>query len=379
MNKPNIKTLKESAELFGFELGGGSIKAAVKSLSNLFLAIYDEDNMSVCENCHNPAPDKGPDGKDLTSCPYCAVLFNGASSVEYTPPQSTQKSKTRKKPNTPKKPKIIKKKKEPVEHIATPEQKEELQSCVEKINDLRVNIARNAYDIGTELNHISDKALWRGLGYKSFFDYSTGELDFARSSAYKYMMVANNFSRDEVGIIGVKKGELILKASEPHQRKLKNAAMKGKSFTALTAQKNKLEGKQRAVDTSTSAKKSAPTTEKITLLGRVKKGEETTIPWINSQTHEPIEHKDITGRYLVIALTNEVELVIVPTEDNLGIVANFRKIGESLEVIEAQDVDDEEDSEEEAVTNEVFENSDAQEPDSDDDGEDEDEDEEDED
>lgn len=332
MNKPNIKTLKQSAELFECELSGGSIKAATKSLNDFFASNYDENDLSACPACDNAAPDNGPDGKPLSSCPFCGARFAPVPGEE-VPTPGKQKG-PRKKPNTPKKPKIAKKKKaavELVEHIATDEQKEELQEHVEKIDELRADVARNTYDIGIELNQINDKALWKGLGHDSFWAYCKAELDFSRASAYKYMLVAREFDREEFGLIGVKKGELIASAPERHKKKLKNAVVKkGKSFTELRTQLDKLEGKQRGA----SAKKAGapdekkPASEKMTLLGRVKKGEDVELPWIDAASHEPIEHKDVAGRYVVVPLTDEVELVIVPSEDGLGIVANFRKIGE---------------------------------------------------
>lgn len=356
MAKPNIKTLKQSAELFGCELSGGSIKAAIKSLNDYFASNYDENDLSACPACDNAAPDNGPDDKPLTSCPFCGAMFAPVPGEEVPVPKPKAK---RNKPNTPKKPKIAKKKKapEPVEHIATPEQKEELQEHVERIEELRSDVARNTYDIGVELNQINDKALWRGLGHDSFFAYCKADLDFSRASAYKYMLVAREFDREEFGLIGVKKGELIASAPERHKKKLKTAAVKkGKSFTELRSQLDKLEGKQRGAKTSGTEKdKEKPTNEKMSLLGRVKKGEDLELPWIDSSTHEPIEHKDIAGRYVVVALTDEVELVIVPSEDELGVVVNFRKVGEATDV-EPEGEEEPEENEEVAEEEEPEEN-----------------------
>jgi len=390
MSKPSIKILKESAELFGCELSGGSIKAATKSLKDFFTENYSDEELSKCPKCENDAPDNGPDDKPLEACPFCGARFAPVPGEEVPEPKPAPKK--RNKPNVPKKPKIAKKKKapEPVEHIATPEQKEELKEHVARIEELRSDVARNTYDIGVELNQINDKALWRGLGYDSFYAYCKTDLDFSRASAYKYMMVAREFDREEFGLIGVKKGELIASAPERHKKKLKTAAVKkGRSFTELRSQLDKLEGKQRGVtrdkksDDEKPATEKKPVNEKLSLLGKVKKGEDLELSWIDAATHEPIEHKDISGRYLVIGLTDEVELVIVPSEDELGVVVNFRKVGdvtieseeepEDEEGVESEDEDEEEAVEEEESEDGDIEGTEGDDEDEEDEGDDDDE------
>jgi len=319
MNKPSIKVLKESAETFGCDnLASGSIKAAIDSLHDFFVEEFGEEELAKCPVCTNMGPENDKDGNVIPSCPYCGAKFTDAPSVdEPKPTKATKKTKGR----------VAKKRgtetEEKEEYIATPEQKEELAEHVEKISELRQNVAQNTYDLGGELNQINDKGLWRGLGYGSFFEYCKAELDFSRASAYKYMLVSREFDRETFLVVGVKKGELIAGAPERHQKKLLNAAKKGKTFSELRAQLDKLDGRMRGGSGA-----GGKASERITLLGRVKKGEDVEIAWLSSKSHKPITRKDVKGKYAVLGLTDEVEVVFVPTDNEMGLVAQFRKIGE---------------------------------------------------
>jgi uncharacterized Zn finger protein (UPF0148 family) len=333
MNKPSIKILKESAETFGCEnLASGSIKAAVDSLHDFFVEEYGEDELAKCPVCTNMSPEKDKDGEIIPSCPYCGATFSDAPAVdEPKPSKATKKPKGR----------VAKKRgteEEKEEYIATPEQKEELAEHVSRISELRQNVAQNTYDLGGELNQINDKGLWRGLGYGSFFEYCKAELDFSRASAYKYMLVSREFDRDTFLVVGVKKGELIAGAPERHQKKLLNAAKKGKTFSELRAQLDKLDGRSRG-GSGVAGKGS----ERVTLLGKVKKGEDIEIQWLSSKSHKPITRKDVKGKYAILPLTDEVEAVLVPADNELGMVAQFRKAGEeSSDTTDASDTSGEE-------------------------------------
>lgn len=316
-NQPSIKILKESAARFGFEnMAGGSVKAAFDSLQTFF----DENfggryALAKCPKCNLYSPEKDKAGNEITSCPGCGAKFTADAPVE-EPKGGKGGDGTV--------PKIAKKKgadKEPKEeYIATAEQKAELSEHVSKIEELRGNVAANTHDLGVELNVINDKALWRGLGYSSFYEYAAKELEFSRASAYKYMMIAREFNKEDFLTIGVKKGELIASAPERHQKKLKAAAMKGKSFTELKGQLNKLEGR--------TGGGSGKASERVTLLGHVKKNENLEMPWLSGTSHEPVTSKGVKNRYMKIKLTDEVELVLIPNETDLGVIASFRKIGE---------------------------------------------------
>lgn len=322
-NKPNVKTLKASAKHFNHEnMVGGSIKAATDSLHEFFIETFGEDYLVRCPACENDGPENDQDGNLVASCPFCGTKFTDAEPVE----APTGKSKAKVKKTT----KVAKKKgaapKEPKEeYIATPEQKQELANVVDEISDLRQNLNMFAYDIGVKLADINDRGLWKGIGYDSFFAYCKQELDFSRATAYKYMLCSREFDRDTFQELGVKKGELIASAPDRHRNKLLAAAKKGTSFSHLRAKLDKLEGKISANAAKSNGKGE---TGKITLLGRVKEGD-VEIPWLSIKSNTPISRKDIKGKYSIIKLTDEVEVVIVPANNELGLIANFRKVGES--------------------------------------------------
>jgi uncharacterized Zn finger protein (UPF0148 family) len=312
--KPSIKILKESAKLWNAEIAGGSIKAAVDGLSDFFKGKYGAENLAECPICKNDGPEKMEDGTLVTHCPFCGTKFQGQADEQ---PKPSTKSTKAGKPSTKVRKKKGAEKEEKEEYIATPEQKAELATHVERLTTLRQNIAQNSWEVGTELVAINDGGLWRGLGYDSFFAYCQGDLDFSRASAYKYMLCSREFSQEDFLGLGVKKGELVAGAPEQHRRKLMNSAKKGASFTELKARLNKLEGK-------TSGGGSTPS-KSITLLGRVREGD-IEVPWLSARTHNQITKADVKGRYLRVPLTDEIELIIVPTENELSVTANFRKV-----------------------------------------------------
>jgi hypothetical protein len=320
MAKPNIKTLKASAKTFEHtSMAGGSIKAAIDSLHDFFVASFGEDALVRCPVCNNDGPENDGQGEIVEACPYCGTTFTDAPPAEIP-------DKVKKTTKVAKKKGAVKKVDEPKEeYIATVKQKKELSSIVDVIADLRQNMNLYAYDIGAKLADINDRGLWKGLGYDSFFGYCKVELDFSRASAYKYMLVSREFDRDTFQGLGVKKGELIASAPERHRKKLLSAASKGESFSHLRAKLDKLEGKSSAAAAGANGKGKA---DKITLMGRVKEGGDVDVQWLSIKTHKPIARKDIKGRYCILAITDDVEIVLVPAENELGLIANFRKVGQ---------------------------------------------------
>ena len=319
MTKPSIKILKDSAEKWEVELSGGSIKNAISSLQEFFVDSYGEDELAKCPVCGNMGPETDKDGALVEACPFCGQRFSGEAEEQPAP----KKAATKEDETTPR---VAKKKRgrppknaEPEEvYIATPEQKKELLATVARINELRQSMAENAWEIGQSLVEINDKSLWRGIGYDSFFAYCAAELDFSRAMAYKYMLCSRSFERDEFQLLGVKKGELIASAPDRHKPLLLKKAKKNASFSELRSQLNKLEGKT----SGTRGPKGG-----MTLLGRVKEGN-VDVPWLSARSHSAITRAGIKGRYALIQLTEEIEVVLVPTENELGMVATFRKIGE---------------------------------------------------
>jgi chemotaxis protein histidine kinase CheA len=322
-HNPNIKTLKISAKFFGTELPKGNVPTASKALREFFIDEFGEENLVSCQICGNEAPERDKDDKLLNSCPYCGVGFMDKPAEEVKPKKEikpatkkgAKKSTKKITKKTTKKKAVKTTKEESTEIEVSKEQMDKLAVHVEKIKNLRASFAETAWDIGQELIKIHDNALWKGMGYKSFFAFVQGELDISRSGAYKYMTCARTFKREIFQKIGLKKGDLISSAPEEHRRKLINAAKKGFSHTQLKDRLDRLEGKSKAQVKKTTG---------LTLLGRIKEGD-IVVQWLNQETHEQANETDEL-RYALMQITEEIELVLIPTEDGSGLICNFRRV-----------------------------------------------------
>lgn len=319
-NKPNMKTLKKSADTFGVELPKGSIAVAAEALKEHFVETFGEENLVECQVCKTDGPEYDGEGNMVPSCPFCGTLFDDNEAEEAPPPPPPKEKKSRGKKKdakgkaTPAK-KRGRPKKEPEEIVPlTAEQEEELNERIDRIKDLRVSLAKNAWEIGGELNAINESNSWKSLGCKSFFEFCTTKLDISRSGAYKYMLAAREFSEEEFLKVGVKKAELIAGAPEKYRGKLMQKAEDGASHPELKNQLDKWEGKGGTGGGKT-----------FTITSRIKEGD-INVPWLSSNNHKPVKRKDVKNKYARVQVSEEVEIVMAEAENGLGMIINFRKI-----------------------------------------------------
>jgi hypothetical protein len=318
-NKPNMKTMKASAETFNFDLPKGSIKNAKEALYDHFVETFGEENLVECQVCKTDGPEYDEKGSLIPSCPYCGTLFDAGEAEDPPPPPPKKDTKGKKKDAKGKKTPAKKRgrpKKEP-EEIAplTPEQEEELTERIDRIKDLRTSLAKNAWEIGGELNAINESNAWKTFGCKSFMEFCQTKLDISRSGAYKYMLAAREFSQEEFLKVGVKKAELIAGAPEKYRDKLlKKATEEGASHPELKNTLDKWEGKATGGSDKT-----------LTLNSRIREGD-IEIPWLSTNSHKPVKRRDTKNKYARIQVSQEVEFVIAEADNGLGLVGNFRKI-----------------------------------------------------
>jgi hypothetical protein len=74
--------------------------------------------------------------------------------------------------------------------------RKELDRETSKILRLKEQIAKNFWDLGACLCRVHDKKLYQATGYKFFEEYLAKEVKIGRSTAYRLMDLARNFSRE---------------------------------------------------------------------------------------------------------------------------------------------------------------------------------------
>lgn len=126
---------------------------------------------------------------------------------------------------------------------------EDLDTSVQKINDLKGEMATNYYTLGVLLRDVEEKCLWAlrkkkdGQGkYKDFSAWARHEVKLGRTQAMKCISVAENFSEDDVRKIGHTKLAIALQVPAAERPKLLEAAENGASKRDLEAAVNEIKG-----------------------------------------------------------------------------------------------------------------------------------------
>ncbi len=82
---------------------------------------------------------------------------------------------------------------------------QELERETEKILHLKTEISRNFWELGSSLVRVEDNELFRAAGYRTLEEYLRREVKVGRSTAYKVMKLARNFSKDTAQVFGQEK------------------------------------------------------------------------------------------------------------------------------------------------------------------------------
>jgi hypothetical protein len=90
-----------------------------------------------------------------------------------------------------------------------------LSKEIDKIAELKKDIATNAYEVGVRLNKIDAHSLWNEEGKFKNFTAFLKSLDFSKQQAYNLINVAQRFTASDVANIGTTKLRVILTLPEP--------------------------------------------------------------------------------------------------------------------------------------------------------------------
>jgi hypothetical protein len=75
-------------------------------------------------------------------------------------------------------------------------QRAALDALTGEIGALKSDIGRAVYEIGTRLERVHDEALWRAGDYNGFEDYLARGVAISRSTAYRFMRIADHFNAE---------------------------------------------------------------------------------------------------------------------------------------------------------------------------------------
>jgi hypothetical protein len=202
-----------------------------------------------------------------------------------------------------------------------------LEASIERINQLRNDLAGNSYDLGTELRTIHEEELWKARGHETFKDFIEKDLEISRSMAYRLIDVTKQFDRPTFESVGSRKLALIAGIQDSEAR---DAALEAAKAGAST--KDVERARDEAKGRSAKEKPEAPTAKKapneITLLAKVGSKPEL-VGFRSAATGKAIgKHKD--DAYAEKQISEGVKLRMAPKfdrENNLvGITVAFVRV-----------------------------------------------------
>lgn len=206
-----------------------------------------------------------------------------------------------------------------------------LDESVNRINQLRTDLALNSYDLGEELRKIHEEELWKARGRESFKDFIENDLDISRSMAYRLIDVTKEFDRETFNRIGSRKLALIAGIADSEARDAAlESAKAGATTNEVRRQVDDAKGKKTAPPKEGGGK-TAPAPKKgneITLLTKVGARPQL-IGFRSAASGRPIQaHKD--DAYAEMNLSEDVKLRMAPKFDRegsfLGITVAFVRV-----------------------------------------------------
>lgn len=212
-------------------VGGKDLKEKALLLHKHFDAL-PSSKLVNCTNCEANST------SDFTACPFCGeeeVVDEGAQ-PEQAPVVAALKGE------------IVTQ----GEAVPEPVPDKILDSCVEKIRELKQQAAISIWDLASEVQRCHDAGLWkRRLRqdkkkslYASWKDFVQAELGMSHTHAYSLMKVSQTFGKKDVEAVGTTKLRLLVEVDDPKvRRKLLDKAKSGASQRELKRSVAEAKGK----------------------------------------------------------------------------------------------------------------------------------------
>lgn len=178
----------------------------------------------------------------------------------------------------------------------------DLDKRVERITELKRNIAGGGWDLGREIFTIYKEELWKARGHQSFRAFIEADLSIAKSLAYSLMDSAQNFKRADFLAVGQSKIVLIAKLPLGKERDdaLEGAKAGDFSYRDLAAKTRASGGKgkkdKKPKPPANEGSDNVPEDEGgFTMVSRVD-DDPITIPWRSVETGRKVKAHNHIGR-----------------------------------------------------------------------------------
>ena len=119
----------------------------------------------------------------------------------------------------------------------------------QRIKTTAKTLAENLFELCGMLYEMSNKKLYKELGYQNFSEYCENEVGITRQQAQKYSKIGNGFSENgkstfHFEAIGTEKLYLLAKLDEPEREEIQqNVNIEDVSVKKLKAEVEELKGK----------------------------------------------------------------------------------------------------------------------------------------
>ncbi len=218
------------------------LEAKAKALQDHYKASKQE--LAECDTCNGISP------RALDACPFCGdVEIETMKEMQQDSKKTNGASSGAMVLAKPKQQTLVKV--EVVKEMSIADAKsageKALNESISRVATLKANFAESAWELGRELRELYDQKLFlfrlneKGAPkYKTFVQFCSDELKMTTSSAFRWMDVSANFSRDEVRKFGHSKLALVVNLPpEKRMEALKGAEIGGTKSKAKLEQEVK--------------------------------------------------------------------------------------------------------------------------------------------
>ncbi len=221
--KPDPAVMDLFAGTYGVKLPnatGSKVKALraaiVKQLQNI-----QKDDWIRCDDCGELSTE------DVDRCPFCGSLGGEPSkeskeSKESKDPEPPKESEPPKDPDPDPDPEVLDE--EETRLVAA---RHDLDQRIERITELKRDIAGKGWDLGREILAIFETELWKVRGHASFKAFVEADLSIGRSLAYDLMTASEQFKRADFLAVGQSKIVMIARLPAGQRQEALEGAKSG--------------------------------------------------------------------------------------------------------------------------------------------------------